>query len=836
MIENTTNRFIKLKIKSTKKYQLLIRMLLFIAAILCSHIPVYATTNAAYSINVEVEYGEDGVIKYNQPTKIYIIITNNGEEFGGKVEVVLQGDDNSDTIGQSVISSRISYLSSDSSSANIFAHSKEIHLPSGKQQTIDFEVLLSYEMQGFQIVITDVDSKETIYSTSIRVNNYYAIEEKVIIGVLGTQTNESDELFESILFLDYQTSIKQFSVSLDMLESSYTDLNLFDVIFVKDYPLEKLSAQAKSNLMRWIYNGGILFFDANNVSDELSAMFEETYHQVFTIKNEQEDLQSELGSLTVSKLVYGSGSIHLVSAPINDIINLSSKSEARQCLTQMLETSVGSQELQYIAQLGYWCYSNSYSSILTMLQGMYFDKIPDINIYAVILFLYCIIVGPLLYLVLRRIRKREVIWGGIAAASVIFVIFIYLIGRDTRMTAPFIDYIKIKTITDNTIEEDIYFTVKAPFNSGYNLFVDNSYNIASLKEGIISQGQQFDTYKDIADDYQVEIEYQKEENKIRIQGVEVFSTELFHAGKIENSSEVLTSEIDVTYFAGNLSGEFQNELAYDLEDVILVFYDYVAIIGDVKSGETIDLSSIDVMSSNRFLYSAEKMEDSREKVTFEEKRHKAVWKYFIEDNLLRYSKEAYILGFTEDSDFDLQLDSGYEARGATLISMPITIRYEKDDMVYNPYLNDFVYIESYSTDYYSGIYYVHEEEMIAIFDLGSGLTELTLLIKEPEIDELESGIQFMDNMYFLNIETGEYERINFSSESLSHLPPREERALTDSFSGKLRAEISPEELEKYISEENQMTVKYVIENMDDSNNYYAVPIFEAIGRKTDAAN
>jgi len=391
-----------------------------------------------------------------------------------------------------------------------------------------------------------------------------------------------------------------------------------------------------------------------------------------------------------------------------------------------------------------------------------------------------------------------------------------MIGKDTRKTAPFIDYVKIKTIADNIVEEEIYFTVKAPFNSGYTLFVDNSYNIAPLKEGCIVQDQQFDTYKDIADNYQVEIEYQKEENKIKIQDVEVFSTELFQVDKIENSRETLIPEIDITYFDGYLSGEFQNESAYDLEDVILMFYDHVAIIGDVKSGETIDFSSIEVMNSNQFLHSAEttkKMENSGKKLTLEEKRHKAVWKYFLENKILSYSKEAYILGFTEESDFNLQLDSGYEARGVTLICMPITIRYEKDDMVYNPYLNDFAYRESYSTDYYSGILYVYEKETIVTFDLGSRLTELTLFIKEPEINVLDSELKFKGNMYFLNIKTGEYERIIYD-----------------------KAEIYPEELERYVTEENQMTVKYMVDNIDDSNDLYAVPIFEVIGRKTNAAN
>jgi len=399
-------------------------MLLFTAVILFRHIPVYAATNAAYSIDVEVEYGEDGIVKYNQPIKICIIITNNGEEFSGKAEVVLQGDDNYDVdvLGQSIVSS-IGHSPSKSSGANIFAHSKKINLPSGEQCTIEFEVLLNYDMKGFQIVLTDMDSKETVYTASIRVNN--TVEEKVIIGVLGTQTNESDELFESIIFSDNLISTKEFPIFLDMLEGSYTDLNLLDVIFVKDYPMERLSAQAKTNLMRWIYNGGILFFDADNATAELSTMLEETYHQVFTIENEQEDLQPKLGSLTVSKLVYGRGSIHLVSAPICDIMNLSSKFEARQYLTQLMETSVGTQELQYVAKSGYWYYSQSYLSILTMLQGMHLDKVPDISIYAVVLFLFCIIVGPILYLVLRRIRKREVIWGGGLLSLPLFLLYLF---------------------------------------------------------------------------------------------------------------------------------------------------------------------------------------------------------------------------------------------------------------------------------------------------------------------------------------------------------------------------------------------------------------------------
>ena len=85
-----------------------------------------------------------------------------------------------------------------------------------------------------------------------------------------------------------------------------------------------------------------------------------------------------------------------------------------------------------------YCYYQNYGLDIT-------DKgnLPSLRKYAVVLFIYVVMVSWILYFVLRKKDKLEWTWGLVPALALIFALIIYGMGVATRITAPFITYARI---------------------------------------------------------------------------------------------------------------------------------------------------------------------------------------------------------------------------------------------------------------------------------------------------------------------------------------------------------------------------------------------------------
>ena len=71
---------------------------------------------------------------------------------------------------------------------------------------------------------------------------------------------------------------------------------------------------------------------------------------------------------------------------------------------------------------------------------LYREERPSMVKYIVLLLIYIFLVGPGLYIFLKRKHKRSYLWGAICGLSVFFVLLIGILGRATNVYAPFISY------------------------------------------------------------------------------------------------------------------------------------------------------------------------------------------------------------------------------------------------------------------------------------------------------------------------------------------------------------------------------------------------------------
>lgn len=106
-------------------------------------------------------------------------------------------------------------------------------------------------------------------------------------------------------------------------------------------------------------------------------------------------------------------------------------------LMQQNQSSIGAERLSHLSY-----YSDDSYLRYNVLKDLEEYKVPGILKYILLLFGYVLLVGPGLYLLLKK--SGNSIWGLvlIPAAAVLFLSIIYMAGSDTRITKPYVKYIE----------------------------------------------------------------------------------------------------------------------------------------------------------------------------------------------------------------------------------------------------------------------------------------------------------------------------------------------------------------------------------------------------------
>lgn len=219
------------------------------------------------------------------------------------------------------------------------------------------------------------------------------------------------------------------------------------------------------------------------------------------------------------------------------------------------------------------------------------DNLPNLKLYAVILIIYVIFVGPVLFLVFRKKEKSTMLWGVIPAAAVLFSVFIYLIGTSTRIQGPYVNYLSHMHLEDDgQAVLSTWIRLVSNQNQNYEMVLDGNCDIEPF------HGEQ-DYYSDgntetnlLKQEYQYGIEYGNTQTKISLEDLSAFEGKDFKDQELVNCKGDIKADIvsDDMMLRGNVTNEF----SYDLEDCFLYDNGTVYYIGNIKSGETVSLEKI----------------------------------------------------------------------------------------------------------------------------------------------------------------------------------------------------------------------------------------------------
>ncbi|MBP3350810.1 MAG: hypothetical protein J6L65_00220 [Lachnospiraceae bacterium] len=258
--------------------------------------------------------------------------------------------------------------------------------------------------------------------------------------------------------------------------------------------------------------------------------------------------------------------------------------------------------LQETANMSMSRYNNPYSgkqynvlnNISTVLRAMSVSNTKlDFNVLRWVIILYVIFVGPILYFILKSMKKRDYYWGTVAVTVVVTIMLVFLAGRGHEVK---------NTRVFSVITENIGNMGKS---KAYLYAYDASLDEWSmkLKEGYEyagKMGYRNNWYSDEEGAYDSRVIQEGNRFSVGIVPGENFEDAYFVLGYAKDAQATGgdLSGYDIYESLGKLYGTITNETNEDFAYYAVIVNDYVFLMEGWEAGETIDLQNQQVLYHN----------------------------------------------------------------------------------------------------------------------------------------------------------------------------------------------------------------------------------------------
>lgn len=440
----------------------------------------------------------------------------------------------------------------------------------------------------------------------------------------------------------------------------------------------------------------------------------------------------------------------------------------------------------------YYGTNNNYGIYSNMSWG-HIDNVPMAAGYIAVLAVYIILVGPIAYFILKKLDKRSLTWAVVPALAVIFTVMIYTMGSKTRIDEPYAGYVKFLNFDkENKVEEELYFSLTAPFNTAYSVTLDKEYKVIEMSANS-SVGYNYNRKEEVDfNDTVSMIQYGLENTQLQIQNNPAFSPVYYQSTNTYNLPNKLSAAI--SYTGESLKGTIDNGFDFDISNAVFVSDGYLVILGDVKKGEQVVLGDKPhlFLTAKDDLYSKDvtrKLSGNTttdKNLTAKENGLAGILTYLIENSQIWEDNRSYLFGFSNETGDDqltgedilakaykeqefkltsdnllTELQSQLDTYGTTALKFFVDVNYTKGDKEFVSSIDPYIVLEKGYYDKYYQARFLSSNDM-------------TIEYRLPENDKI-SSFEFLENrnqkslneyinyfdgvIYFKNLKTDDFDEI-----------------------------------------------------------------------------
>lgn len=563
--------------KYVKSFVAFVVLLLLLGA---SVLPAAAET---VNITVTVEEGLDGKVKRGEGFPASITLENNGGAFSG--DLLIQYNPSYNTGG---------------------AISIHVDLPEGSSKTYQVSVpgLIEDSQSYYQnqplIHLYKGEWKkgnEVSFKGENSLKPKYINPNDRVVGVLS-------ENYDRLKELRVMPSIAMLPLTKEQLPKQGVGLEMLDFLVIDEYAVSQLEEEQQQAIQEWIRFGGVLVAgaapDASGSYGSLYPLLPMKLEEektgttdfllnaknteipfkeipIFTgaLEKESEVLQTSGNQPATIKKPYGNGvilqtSFSLGDQPISSWNGYSAWFENLMKEAQQNSMVSGRYGQDLYDQL-YWEFAE---------QNEFF---PASNYtlaeLITIMLIYLVIIVPVLYLVLKKMDKREHSWWVIPSLAIIMSAIVFGLGAKDRIAEPQLNQMGVYKMKEGMLT-GVQASTLLSNRSG-------EYKLAFQKE-------QYRAVQHTNNSFTIDpttgavMEDKRKENEIIFNNVGYWSSKTIY-GKAQKETEG-AFVVDLSLKNNQLTGTIQNGYPYDFEEVFVWSGNKKIKIGPLKAGETLQVN------------------------------------------------------------------------------------------------------------------------------------------------------------------------------------------------------------------------------------------------------
>lgn len=551
----------------------------------------YAKTNEALTAEVTL-------LKQDTDALIQVQVKNSGEDFEGTVRVVFDGTTND----------------------NGCAFDQWLALPQNGEKQYTFTVPSSdiNQTRGAGIVAF-LDKKEQVVESETFSGIFGKEKRGIPVGVLSDHYDQLGWLgMSGQTYYLHGRDQNMYLLQLDA-DSVQKQLDQLYFLVIDQFDVSTLGKETIQAIQTWVDQGGWLIIGTGERAKDTLGAFDPQFTQVtasaVSASGESNDAQKnmqirngyysfkdsgiDLTKMAVASLQcsagnaydsdafpgwvipYGAGTVGVCAVSFGD--QQMQKASSDLCYNIYDQVATYSTSISQYQNDEEWSWNgrNAFHAIDSRNTSL------DFSWLKILIIVYVIVVGPVLYLILRKAKKRDWYWLGVPALGIVFIGIVFFAGRNLKLhetrvysvTAQQADGKKTGRIT----------TCYNAYHSGvrsWSMKLKDGYEYAGTG---MNQNSGVGTKKAEADRYHYRILY---DNGITL-GVKPqanFENEyLFAAGTADGCGEIKTEHLVLTQ--NQQSGTVINHTDYDFPYLLLMSDDYIMVLSDVKAGERISIGS-----------------------------------------------------------------------------------------------------------------------------------------------------------------------------------------------------------------------------------------------------
>jgi len=710
--------------------------------------------SAAPTLEVQAKAGISGKAKYQSVTPLQVTVKNNGADFSGDMAIN-------------------AFNSYQAASALVVP----IDIAAGEEKTFTLylDSLADYgysDADLFAFYEGDIEKgKKVAYKGTKRLQANFLEANSTFVYTL---TDKSDRLSAYLRLSQFAPSTSVEVFNLNQLKD-YTlpevaqGFAMANIIAVDEIAIADLSPKQQEALLKWVQDGGTLLLGGAEQINETAGVFKDYLplslsQQTTSVSADSLTKLSGGGIFTQAIPVYtateNKGSVPVLKD--NNII-LAAKKQVGSGEVVQTTFSLGDQPLASMD--GYAALTAKMLDIQTMSQqtqmqgqstmdqlsyelGSINELFPSFEVSVsymlIVIILYILVIGPLLYFVLKKMDKREHAWWVIPAISVVLSIALFIFGAKDRIVQPQVQQSAFFKVNEDSSVNGYYVESILTNRSGdFVVNADNNTSALAFRNNYNLTGTAGSLH---------ESSYIKEHangSTLTLRDLSYWSVQSF-GGKTA-AQNIGKMDVDITLKDEKLSGTVKNNFPFALKDVTVISGTKEVKLGDIEPNATLKVDQemkTTVLQKpsnfNNYNYDYPKKKEEVDPLRIDRMKSQALL-------LVENEKQPVITAWAEQAIVGVELDTSVKMSPISYFVQPFDGKVEMSGP-FTMKRNNFSYNLSPQS---SNAYFDKIDEQLNTWYMQDGLYELS-------IEMPDNFMSFVQSLNELTISNKDVKRMQLS--------------------------------------------------------------------------